>query len=419
MNTKFKCTTHSTGTITRRNMLLTGAGVAGTLLGRTGQAATPVVQTTTKASNVYEAIGVTPIINAAGTLTALGGSLMPDHVIEAWVDASRHFVDLRELGDKVGSRIAELIGVEAALVTTGAAGAMLLATAAAMTRGDEERVRQLPDSTGMRNEVITQKTHHTCYDNQIRACGATLIDVETRNDLEAAISDRTALMLFYNLFEPDGQIKREDWIAVARTNGIPTLLDAAADVPPLEALSMYNEMGFDMVAFSGGKALRGPNDTGLLLGREDLITAASRNNAPNCGTLGRSMKVGKEAMIAALAAIERYVNLDHSAEQLEWENRLATIETTLKDIPTVSMERFTPPIANRVPHLLVFWDENRVKIDRDAVTETLASSNPPIRLGRVRGTGDQGLLLSVFMLKPGETEFVAKRLHDVLLAAVV
>ncbi len=409
---------HSTGNVTRRSVLLGGAGVAGSMLGGPARAAAPAIQTASRAANVYQAIGVTPIINAAGTLTALGGSLMPDHVIEAWVDASRHFVDLRELGDKVGARIAELAGVEAALVTTGAAGAMLLATAAAMTRGDEARVRQLPDSTGMKNEVVVQKTHHTCYDNQIRACGATLVDVETRADLEAAIGDRTVLMHFYNLFEPDGQITREEWVAVARAHEIPTLLDAAADVPPLEALSMYNEMGFDMVAFSGGKALRGPNDTGLLLGRADLIAAASRNNAPNCGTLGRSMKVGKEAMIAALAAVERYVSLDHAAEEREWERRLGVIETALADIPTLEVERFVPPIANHVPHLIVLWDEQRVKTTGEAVTEALAGGDPPIRLGRVRGTGDRGLLLSVFMLKQGEVEIVAQRLHDTLAAAV-
>jgi L-seryl-tRNA(Ser) seleniumtransferase len=366
---------------------------------------------------VYESLGVKHVINAAGTFTTLGGSLMPPEVVEAWLDAAQHFVDLVDLQNKVGARIAELIGVEAALVTTGAAGAMQLAAAAAITRGEPDRVRRLPDTAGMKNEVITQKSHHACYDNQITACGAKLVDVETRADLERAINDRTAMMLFYNLNNPNGQIHRDEWVAVARSHNVPTLLDAAADVPPVEALSKYNKMGFDMVAFSGGKALRGPNNTGLLLGRKDLIEAAKKNTNPVCGSIGRSMKVGKEDMIALLAAVERYVRTDHAAEWREWERRLGVIESTLRDVPTLRTERIVPPIANHVPHVLLFWDESVVKITRAEVTKQLAAGNPSIVLGRVHGTGDAGLLVSVFMLQPDEVQIVADRLRDVLIRA--
>jgi len=362
----------------------------------------------------YERLGIQPVINAAGTLTALGGSLMPPEVTEAWLDASHHFVDLLELQDKVGERIAEQIGVEAALVTTGAAGAMLLATAAAVTRGDPDAIGRLPDTRGLKNQVITQASHHTCYDHQITNCGVKLIDVETRAELERAINDRTAMTLFYNLFEPDGKIKREEWIEVARQHNVPTLLDAAADVPPLETLSKYNRLGFDMVAFSGGKALLGPNDTGLLLGRKEWIEAAKLNNAPRCGNIGRMMKVSKENMIALWAAVERYVRIDHDAEWREWQRRLGVIEDALQGLTTVRTERFVPPIANHVPHLVVYWDENAIKITGDEVTTKLTEGKPPIRLGRVRGTGDQGLLISVFMLKPGEVEIVARQLAAVL-----
>ena len=217
--------------------------------------------------SVYEKLGVKTVINAAGTLTTLGGSLMPPEVLAALASAAQHFVEIGDLQDRIGERIAALVGVEAALVTTGAAGAMLLATAAAVTRGDAQRIARLPDTTGMKNEVITQKSHHTCYDHQITNCGVKLIDVETRQELDRAINEQTALMLFYNLLEPDGKIKKEEWIEVARRHGIPTLVDAAADVPPVEALSRYNKLGFDMVAFSGGKALSGPSNTGLLLGK--------------------------------------------------------------------------------------------------------------------------------------------------------
>ena len=398
--------------LTRRDVMLSGVGVVSGFVASNG-VGSHVDEGEVK-PNVYKRLGIQPVSNAAGTLTNLGGSLMPPEVTAAWLDASEHFVDLLELQDKVGEQIAKWIGVEAALVTTGAAGAMLLATAATVTRGDPDAIGRLPDTSGLKNQVITQASHHTCYDHQITNCGVKLIDVETRDELERAINDRTAMMLFYNLFEPDGKIKREEWVAVAREYNIPTLLDAAADVPPLAALFKYNRMGFDMVAFSGGKALLGPNDTGLLLGRRELIEAAKLNNAPRCGNIGRMMKVSKENMVALWAAVERYVRVDHDAEWREWQRRLEVVEDALKGLTTVRTERFVPPIANHVPHLLVHWDENAVKITCDEVSSKLAKGTPPIRLGRVRGTGDQGLLISVFMLKPGEVEIVSRQLATVL-----
>jgi L-seryl-tRNA(Ser) seleniumtransferase len=299
------------------------------------------------------------------------------------------------------------------MVTSGAAGAMMLATAAAVTRGEPDRIARLPDIAGMKNEVITQKTHHTCYDNQITNCGVKLIDVETRADLERAVNDRTAMMLFYNLFEPDGRIKRAEWVDIARRHKIPTLLDAAADVPPLAALSKYTKMGFDMVAFSGGKALMGPNDTGLLLGRKTFIEAAKLNAAPRCGNIGRMMKVGKEDMVAAWAAVKRYVHTDHASEWREWERRISVIERAVASIPTLTTERFVPPIANHVPHVILQWDESRVRINHERIKEQLEQGDPPIAIGRVRGTGDRGLLISVFMLKPGEERIVADRLREI------
>ncbi|HEV3304654.1 MAG TPA: aminotransferase class V-fold PLP-dependent enzyme [Planctomycetaceae bacterium] len=368
-------------------------------------------------TSVYEKLGVKTVINAAGTLTTLGGSLMPPEVLAALTSAAQHFVEIGELQDRIGERIAALIGVDAALVTTGAAGAMLLATAAAVTRGDAQRIARLPDTTGMKSEVITQKSHHTCYDHQITNCGVKLIDVETRQELDRAINEQTALMLFYNLLEPDGKIKKEEWIEVARRHGVPTLVDAAADVPPVDALSLYNNLGFDMVAFSGGKALSGPSNTGLLLGKKEFIEAAKLNTNPHCGTIGRMLKVSKEDMVALWAAVERYVRFDHQAERREWERRLAEIEKSLGGIPTITTQRFVPPIANHVPHLLVFWDESRVRIARDRVTKQMAEGNPSIALGRVSGTGDRGLLISVFQLKSGEEQVVARRLCEILQAA--
>jgi L-seryl-tRNA(Ser) seleniumtransferase len=407
---------NETDKVSRRGVLKTGAGLAlGSVLAPSDSV---LAAPTSSNKSVYEAIGVKHVINATGTVTTLGGSLMPPEVIAAWSDAAKHFVDLSELQDKVGAQIAKLVGVEAAMVTTGAAGAMLLGTAAAVTRGDRNLLQRLPDTAGMKNEVILQKAHHTCYDNQLTDVGVKLIEVETAGDLEGAINKRTALMFFLNLADADGRIPRAGWIELARRHKVLTLLDAAADVPPVENLSAYSKMGFDLVAFSGGKALRGPNDTGLLLGSKELIEAAKRNTNPHCGTIGRMMKVSKEDMIGLLAAVERYLRADHKAEWQEWERRLSVIEQALKGIPTLQCERVVPPIANRVPHVILSWDENRVKLSREELTKCLAEGEPPIQIGRVRGTGDKGVLISVFMLQDGEDRVVADRLCALLKRAV-
>jgi L-seryl-tRNA(Ser) seleniumtransferase len=400
--------------MTRRGMLQTGAGL--TLASALG---TDAAHGYAKPGGpgVYEALGVKHVINATGTVTALGGSLMPPEVVAAWADAARHFVNLLDLQDKVGERIAKLVGVEAAMVTTGASGALLLGTAAVVSRGDPNAIRRLPDTTGLRNEVVLQKAHHSCYDNQLTDVGVKLVEVETAADVRRAVNERTALLFFMNFAEPAGRIKREEWLKLAAKHGVPTLLDAAADTPPVGRLSEYNRMGFDLVAFSGGKAIRGPNDTGLLLGRKDLIEAAKLNANPHCGTIGRMMKVSKEDMIALLAAVERFVRVDHKAEWREWERRLGVIEKAVADIPTVACERIVPAIANHVPHLIVSWDEGRVPLTREQVKKELAAGDPPIQIGRVSGTGDKGILFSVFTLQEGEDRVVAGRLREILTKA--
>jgi D-glucosaminate-6-phosphate ammonia-lyase len=402
------------GNMTRRGLLRAGCGIA---LGGALPEAAPAGPAPRRHGSVYEALGLPHIINATGTVTILGGSLMPPEVVAAWVEAARHFVNLLDLHDKVGRKIAELIGVEAALVTTGAAGALLLGTAAAVTGGAAERIRRLPDTAGMKNEVILQKAHHSCYDNQLTDVGVRLVEVETPADVRRAVNPRTALLFFLNVAEPHGRIGREEWLALARRHRVPALLDAAADVPPLERLSAYNRMGFDLVAISGGKALRGPNDTGLLLGRRTLIEAAKRNANPHCGTIGRMMKVSKEDMIALLAAVQRFVTLDHDAEWREWERRCAAIEAAVADVPTLQCERIVPPIANHVPHLQLTWDEKRLKLTRTRLTRALMESDPPIQIGRVSGTGDRGVLISVLTLQPGEERVVADRLRAILTQA--
>jgi len=262
--------------------------------------------------------------------------------------------------------------------------------------------------------VLLQKTHHSCYDNQLTAAGAKLIEVETAADVAKVAGERTALMFFMNIATDAGKIDRAGWVKLAREHKVPTLIDAAADVPPVSRVAEYARMGFDLIALSGGKAMRGPNDTGLLLGRADLIAAARLNASPNCPTFGRAMKVGKEDMVALLAAVERFVRLGDLGEVKECEQRIAVIEKAVKAVPTVECERITPAIANHVPHLQIAWNEKTVKIAPAKVARELADGTPSIRVGRVSGTGDKGILFSVLTLQPGEEQIVAARVAEVL-----
>ncbi len=415
--------------ITRRKVLKTGAGAA--VVGMvaptdlTGSdagsdAVDPTHRrtqgTTSRAQEptLYEALGVKPIINAAGTITNWGGSLMPPEVTAAWQEASRHFIDLRELQDRVGEKIAERLGVEAALVTSGAAGAIMVGTAAAVTFRDHDLIPRLPLPPEMGLEVIRQTAHQDCYDNQVTASGVKLVDVETRGDLERAINERTVMMLAYNFLERESKISREDWIEAARRHNIPTLLDAAADTPPRERLWEYVHMGYDLVVFSGGKGIRGPQDTGLLLGRRDLIETAKLNTAPRCSNIGRGMKVSKEDMVAMWAAVERYLSLDMQAEDRELRRRVAVIADALDGIPTLETTTIVPPIANEVPHLLLQWDDERVGITPEGVKTALAEGDPAIVTSRAHGTGEEGFLISVFMLEPGEEAVVGARVREIL-----
>ena len=204
----------------------------------------------------------------------------------------------------VGKRIAKLLHCQAALVTSGCASALSLSTAACVAGKDPGTDPPLPDTTGMKNEVLVQKTHRVGYDHAIRNAGVKMIEVETREELENAINDRTAMMFFLNFADPRGKIHHEEFVAIGKKHNVPTLIDAAADVPPVENLWRYTKMGFDLVGFSGGKGLRGPQSAGLLLGRKDLIEAARLNNSPNGDTLCRTNKVNKEEIIGMLVALE-------------------------------------------------------------------------------------------------------------------
>jgi D-glucosaminate-6-phosphate ammonia-lyase len=362
----------------------------------------------------FQELGVRTFINAAGTYTVLTASLMPPEVMEAIVYSSRAFVSLIELQAAVGKRIASLIGCEAALVTSGAAGALTLGTAACLTGTDQQLIRRLPDTTGMKNEAIVQKSHRFGYDRAVRICGIRFVEVETREELERAVNDNTAMMLFFNDADPRGRIGAAEFAELGRKHGVPTFNDAAADVPPAENLSRYLKMGFDLVTFSGGKGLLGPQSAGLLLGRADLIEAARLNTSPFADTIGRGMKVNKEEMLAMMVAVERYLKRDAEAEWRDWEKRIATVADSVASIPTVKTERFVPAIANAVPHLRITWDEEALKITPAEATRRLREGEPGIEL---RPGARQCLEVAVWMLQPREDRIVARRIREVLRGA--
>lgn len=397
---------------TRRNFLQNTATAAALTTAAGATACGDKAQSTvnTPATMTYEDLGVRRVINGRGTVTVLGGSVMPAEVVAAMVDAARSHVHFPDLQQKAGNKIAEMIGVPGAMISCGAASAITCGTAAALHRGDRKKAGQLPDVTDIPNEIISQKAHRCGYEAQMWLTGARTVWVETREELDAAITDKTAMMFFLNKAEPNGQIKREEWVEVAKKHNIPTLNDAAADVPPKERLKGYVDEGFDMVVFSGGKGLTGPQASGMLLGRKDLIDAAWMSISP-AGGIGRGMKVGKEEIMGLVAAVARYLRIDHDAERKELDRRAAHIIDTVKSISTVQCDIHVPEIANEVPHVMVRWDEGTAGTSPQKVIDNLLNGEPAIAISR---NGKDGVSISVWQMQPGEAEVVATRLHEAL-----
>src|SRR5438309_4491691 len=323
------------------------AGMPGTL---TGFGAT---------GNVYEELGVTTVINGQGTMTILGGSLVRPEVEAVMALASQHFVSIAELEVAAGKRITQLLKLPegySAIVTSGAAAAMQSGLAGILTGDNPKFIEQLPDLTGMKSEVIIQKSHRNPFDHQLRATGVKLVVVESRDDLKKAINPQTAMMHFSNFADTEGQIKVEEWVKLAHENQIPAFIDAAADTPPVSHLWDYANMGYDLVAFSGGKAIRGPQCAGLLVGKKDLVAYALLNNSPHEDTLCRSQQVGKEEIVGMVKALESYLKDDHEALNKEWQRRLDFISGQVTKIPGVTTSFPAPEIANHGPHMHVKWD---------------------------------------------------------------
>jgi len=368
-------------------------------------------------------LGVRKFINAAGTYTVLTASLMRPEVVAAMAAASTRFVNIDELQEAAGRRVAELIGCEAAMITSGASAALTLGTAACITGANQDFILRIPDLTGMKSEVIVQRLHRYGYDHAVRNCGVKMVEVETAEELEAAINERTAMMLFFNDREHVGQIGAEEFVRLGQKHGIPTFNDAAADVPPTENLSKFTKMGFDLVAFSGGKGIRGPQSAGLLLGRRDLIEAARLNCSPNSDSIGRGFKINKEEIIGMLVAVESYLNRDAEAEWREWEQRIETIAAAVADVESMQTETYVPPIANHVPHLKLSWRKDAVGFTAEDVRQRMRIGTPSIETTPASTAaslplppsppGVEEMMIGVWMLQPGEEEIVAHRLREV------
>jgi uncharacterized pyridoxal phosphate-dependent enzyme len=350
------------------------------------------------------------VINGEGTMTTLGGSLIRPEVEAVMAQAAQHFVSIPELEAAAGKRIAQLLKLPqgySALVTSGAAGAIQSGLAGILTGDNESLIKQLPDLAGMKSEVIIQKSHRNPFDHQLRGTGVKLIEIETREQLHHSISERTAMMHFTNFANAAGQIKVDEWVKLGKQYNVPCMNDAAADTPPVSHLWDYANMGYDLITFSGGKAIRGPQCAGMLIGREELIQYALLNNSPYEDTLGRGQKVGKEEICGMVKALEIYLNEDHDALAKEWQDRLETISRQITKVPGVSTSFFVPDIANHVPHMQITWDA-KIALTPQQASKILRSGQPSIVIGG--GENRPGLAMNSFMLKPGEEQTIAEQL---------
>ena len=365
----------------------------------------------TSKRDYFKELGVQPIINAAGTYTSFTASLMLPEVMEAINYASKTFVRLNELHDAVGKKIATLLEAEAAMVSSGAASALTLGTAACLTGTDRKKIQAIPDLTGMKTEVLMQKSHRFGYDRAVKNTGVKIVEFETAAEAEKLAGPQTAMMLFFNDAASKGQIKAAEFVALGKKLNVPTMIDCAADCFPTENMTKFNKMGFSLVIFSGGKGLRGPQSAGILMGRKDLIEAARMNASPNGDAIGRGMKVNKEELLGMMAAIEVFMKKDHEAEWKDWEKRIKVVADSVTVSPAVKTEQYVPEVANHVPHLKITWDQSKIKISYNEVAKRLREGDPSIE---VTPGSSESLNIGVWMLQPGEDRIVAKRIRDIL-----
>jgi L-seryl-tRNA(Ser) seleniumtransferase len=378
--------------------------------------------------NVYTRLGLKTVINCRGTWTYLSGSLEFPEVRQAQVEAAQHFVNMLELQRAVGRRLSELTGAESGIVTSGAAGAMAAATAGCMAGTNDKYIWQLPDTTGLKHEVI-MVGGRSAFDSAIRLTGAKLVLTYSPEELANAINENTAMIYTTDLGD-----KLQMELSIAKDRKITMLLDDAAGIPPADNARLYARMGIDLYCFSGGKGLCGPQCSGLLLGRKDLIEAALLNCSPREGAVCRPMKVGKEEVIGCLTALETWLKMDEKKLYAEWNGRVDRIRKLVETVPGVKTGTYTPDDGNRYPTLKISWDQQawgfsisdcvRELRAGDPVIEVLGADNPSlvtaVREGnpnRKEQKGPDHIELISMTIKPGEEIIVGQRLRAILGAA--
>ncbi len=366
--------------------------------------------------SIYDELGVKQIINAHATLTRLGGSIMPPEVVAAMQDAARWFIDLDELQMRVGAKLADLTHNEAAYVATGAAAGIVLAVAACVTRGEREQIARLPDTSSMKNEALVFKSHRNGYDHAIRNVGLKIVEVGdgatcAPADLEAAINARSAVFVwFQGAMTGRGDLPLAQVIDLCAARGVPVIVDAAAQLPPVENLWRFTQMGAACAIFSGGKDLRGPQASGLVVGQKWLIEAMRPIGNPNAG-IGRPMKVGKEEMAGLLAAVRRYLSLDHEARRRRDEQVVAGWCQALNRLAGVRAQRSFPNEAGQpLPRCEVILEDG-ARLTRDALMAALMAGTPAIS---VAAAGERGIFLNPMTLSDAEVDLVTARLVELL-----
>ncbi|MFN2157639.1 MAG: aminotransferase class V-fold PLP-dependent enzyme [Anaerolineae bacterium] len=374
--------------------------------------------------NVYEELGLETVINAAGTLTKLGGSVMPTEVVQAMVDASHDFVDMGELHLAAGRRIAELTGVEAAHICAGATAGIALMAAACMTGTDREKVDRLPDTSGMPDRFLVQRSHRQPYERAIRFAGGKMVEVASdASELESALAGEGVAGVFYTFawFLREEALPLVEVADLAHERGVPVIVDAAAEVPPVENLWRFVKEGADLVAFSGGKAMRGPQSTGLVLGRADLVEACRLNDNP-FDAVGRSMKVCKEEIAGLLKAVEIYVRQDQQRQSLIWDQRVARMIETLAGVPGLQSVRQLPyGVGQQIPHVALRWEQDALSMSCQELVESLRAGKPRIAVQLVPIThyggivfGHNEIRVHPHTLREGEEVVVAERIRALL-----
>lgn len=365
--------------------------------------------------DVYDDLGVRKYVNGFATITSLGGSLMPPEVLAAMAEAARHFVDIDDLQARAGARIASWTRNEAAYVSCGAAAGLVLTTAACITGLDPDKRARLPLTEGMANEVIVHRSGRVGYDFAIRQAGGRLVEIgsdsgASAEELEAAIGPRTvAIFCFWNVSRMGGQVPLERQVEIGRRHGVPVIVDAAAQIPPVENLWRFTEMGVEAAVFSGGKGLRGPQASGLILGSRKIVDACAFNACPRA-FIGRPMKAGKEEIVGLMTAVRRYLDLDHDALARRYEEQVRHVMDSLGGREHVTARRVFPSEAGQpLPRAEILLDEKALGLTRDDLLVRLRSGEPAVSLAPA---GDRGVYVNPQTLEPGEERVVARRILE-------